>query len=281
MADGQVLSVREAADAMGISAQRVRQMISNGQIPARRSSAGWLVPEAAVTARALNVRKGRPTGPRTAWAAIGLLDASARGSPADPQVRQHPVRVVADRRLRHRVLRLLAALPDPAQDLAPWSRLLSSRGQVRRMWAHPGVVDRLVADPAVSRGGDLAASVGGEGLAGGRRRLELYVAAGEADGLIRQYRMRDDPEGPVLLVVVPSSVPAELAPAPGQPVPAPAAVADLLEEDDVRARSAAVEQLRCFRHAVRAIGWLDPIAVAPVGHAPSGGDAETRTPRGR
>jgi excisionase family DNA binding protein len=51
MDDMQVLSVHEAADAMGVSMQRVRQLIHDGQIAARRSSAGWLIPADAVSER--------------------------------------------------------------------------------------------------------------------------------------------------------------------------------------------------------------------------------------
>ena len=258
MTEPQVLSVHEAAEALGVSMQRVRQMLHVGQLAARRSSAGWLIQADSVVGRARNLHRGRPAEPQTAWAAIGLLAAAAelasRKAPDGP-VPMAPV--VADRKLRHRVLLMLAAMPDPVADEAPWRRLLSSRGQVRRLWIHPGMLERLAADPKVSNSGLRAAAAGTDGLAGGPDRLELYVGAGDADALIRRYRMRDDPHGQVKLVIVPASVPAELSPIPNSLVSAPAASADLLEEDDARARHAAIEQLQFSQRALHAVGWLD------------------------
>lgn len=256
MAEPQVLTVHEAAEALGVSMERVRQMIHAGLLDARRSSAGWLITADSVACRAKNVQQGRPAAPRTAWAAIGLLAAAAEvASQEGPDNARSAAMVVPDRKLRHRVLQMLAAMPDPAADESPWRRLLSSRGQVRRLWAHPGVVERLAADPRVSRGGVRAMPVGTDGLAGGPRRLELYVGDADADALIHQYRMRDDPDGEVKLVIVPIGVSAEFPPIPGSPVPATAAAADLLEEDDARAHYAAVKHLQFSQCALHEVGW--------------------------
>jgi excisionase family DNA binding protein len=263
VAEPQVLTVHEAAEALGVSMQRVRQMVHAGQLDARRSSAGWLIPADSVACRAKNVHRGRPAEPQTAWAAINLLAAAdelASQEASDDLVSAVPV--VADRKLRHRVLRMLAAMPDPAADEAPWRRLLASRGQVRRLWIHPGLLERLTADPKVSHGGLLAAPAGIDGLAGGPHQLELYVGAGDADALIRRYRMRDDPDGEVKLVIVPSSVSAELSPIPNSPVPPLAAVADLLEEDDIRAHHAAIQHLQFSQYALHAAGWIGMTAAA-------------------
>jgi len=255
MVGERALSVREAADALGVSVQRVRQLIRAGRLAARRSSAGWLVLEQAVAGRLDNVSNGRPAEPRTVWAAIALLAAASDQVSPSGEGKQ-AAEVVADRRLRHRVLRMLDDLPDPVEDAAPWMRLLSSRGRVRRMWAHPGVVDRVFADRRVARSEELTVVLRGEGLAGGPRRLPGYVSASDVDDLIRDYRLLDDPDGQVVLLVVPADVPAELAPVPGLPVPAPAAIADLLAEDDVRARNSAVRRLRDIQQALREVGWL-------------------------
>jgi hypothetical protein len=87
----------------------------------------------------------------------------------------------------------------------------------------------------------------------------LYVSEADAEDLVHDYRMRDDGDGPVHLVVISSSVPPGLAPGQGAPVAAPAAAADLLEEDDPRARYAAAIQLQSHQDALRAAGWLDRI----------------------
>jgi hypothetical protein len=69
--------------------------------------------------------------------------------------------------------------------------------------------------------------------------------------------MREDHAGQVSLMVVPSSVPAGLAPMGGQPVPAPAAAADLLDEEDPRARHASIIHLQSSLSALKALGWID------------------------
>jgi hypothetical protein len=84
----------------------------------------------------------------------------------------------------------------------------------------------------------------------------LYVRAADVEELLRRYRLRDDPDGNVALIVVPDTVPAALAPAGGKPVPAPAAVADLIDEGDARARSAGLQRLREFQQAMYQRGWL-------------------------
>lgn len=258
MADIEVLSVHEAADIMGVSMQRVRQLINRGQIPARRSSAGWLIPAGAVSDRRESLHQGRPPSPRTAWSAVALLAAASdAASHTASDQRVSVAQVIADRRVRHQVLRLLAGMPDPAADDAPWRRLLSSRGEVRCLWVHPGVVDRLAADPRVSASGAGAATADHDGLTAHEGRLDLYVREVDADEVISRYRMREDPDGPVSLMVVPSSVPADVAPRGGHPVPAPAGAADLMDEGDPRARQAGIVQLQYNLRALQAIGWLD------------------------
>lgn len=96
-----------------------------------------------------------------------------------------------------------------------------------------------------------------DGLTMRPAQLELYVHEADADELIRRYRMHEDRNGQVYLVIVPSSVPPELAPDCGSPVPAPAAASDLLEEKDPRARYAGAIELRSCLDALHAVGWLD------------------------
>jgi hypothetical protein len=248
-----VLSVREAAELLGVSPQRVRQMLLAGDLSGRRSSAGWMVEERQVRSRLGDTSVGRPHAAVTAWAAIGLL-AAAGAAPADG-VRCW-AETIDDRRVRHRVRRLLAELPDPVDVPEPWRRLLAARGRVRRFWGHPGVLDRLAVDPRVSPSGDASMVQTGDGLTGGGRRLDLYVAAVDVEDLVRRYLLRDDFDGQVSLVVVPAGVPAGLAPEAGRHVPEPAAVGDLLDEHDPRARDAALHRLRALRQLARDGGWI-------------------------
>ena len=267
MDDGQVLSVHEAAKVLGVSMQRVRQLIHTGQIAARRSSAGWLISSDALAERPKGLHQGRPPAPQTAWSVIALLAAASDlASRPEGDDRASVTRLVPDRKVRHRILRLLAGMPDPAINDTAWRRLMSSRGHAGRLWAHPGVLDRLAADPRVSAGGGTAELAEHDGLTSRTGRLELYVSEADADEVVHRYRMREDRAGQVRLMIVPSSVPAALAPTGGQPVPAPAAAADLLEEDDPRAHYAGVIQLQASLRALQALGWLDQLAPATEAH---------------
>jgi excisionase family DNA binding protein len=268
--DPQVLTVHEAADSLGVSMTRIRQMIHAGQLPARRSTAGWLIPAESVAARSGNVHPGRQPAPQTAWSAIAVLAAAMTYASRPPLGQASPARsapiaeLLPDRRVRHRILHLLASLPDPVADDGPWRHLLSARGRVRRMWAHPGVLDRLASDSRVSRGGSEAVLAGGDGLTEGSGRLELYVSEEHAEDLIHKYRMHDDSDGQVYLVIIPAAISHDLAPGSGAPVAAPAAASDLLEEDDPRARHAAATHLQSCLDALRADGWLERSGAGPA-----------------
>jgi excisionase family DNA binding protein len=243
----EVLTPGEAAAELGISAGRVREMIRSGKLPARRTGNGWIIPASAVAALRGNLApSGRPPSPVTAWAVITLLGAALSGEST-------PRDVVPDRRMRYSALRLIAALPDPEADIAPWRRILASRGQSRRMRMHPGVIARLEADPRVSPGGSDAVSPG-DGLT--RCQPVLYVREQDAAPLISRYRMRDDSGGQVTLVIVPAAVPDALAPHPGKPVTAPAAAADLLGENSSRARRGGITVLRDCRAAIADRRWI-------------------------
>ena len=233
-----VLTVREAAAQLGISGQRVRQLISAGSLPARRSSSGWLIRADDVAGRGCRA-PGRPASPRTAWAVLCMLS-----SAIEPDAAQaHPC--VSDPRLRYHAMHVLRAMPDPADDPGRWRALLSSRSRVERMWVHPGLMSRLIEDPQVNAGGDLAAARIGEGLSATGIR-DLYVTEQDTERIAASYRLRPDPDGQVILHVVPSSVPENLIAVRDGLVPAAAAAADLLDEDDPRARRSALRQLRAM-----------------------------------
>jgi excisionase family DNA binding protein len=251
--EADALTVREAAARLGVSGQRVRQLISAGSLPARRSSSGWLIRAGDIEGRGHRA-PGRPVSPRTAWAVLCMLS-----SAIEPEsVIEHP-RAVSDPRLRYHAMQVLKAMPDPTEDPERWRALLASRGPVQRMWAHPGVMPRLIEDPQVSAGGDLAAARLGEGLSKARVR-DLYVAEQDAERVVAGYRLRPDPDGQVSLHVVPSGVPEGLIAVRDGMIPAAAAAADLLDEDDPRARRAALRQLHAMVKAVTDERQLQPTA---------------------
>ena len=256
--DADVLSVREAAEQLGVSSARVRQLIVAGSLPARKSSAGWLVRADAVADRSGSARAGRPVSPRTAWTILCVLSSALATDAAKP-----PGCMVGDRRLRHHALQLLRAMPDPADDPRRWRILLASRGRAERMWAHPGLLSKLCNDDRISAGGDKAAAHVGEGLSR-TSRCDLYVAGSDVKDIVARYRLRPDSDGQVRLHVVPEGVPRELIPGgPGIVLPA-AGAADLLDENDPRARRSALLQLSAMfaavasRRPVRAASTSEP-----------------------
>ena len=257
--DADVLSVREAAEQLGVSSARVRQLISAGSLPARRSSAGWLIRADAVADRSGTARAGRPASPRTAWAILCILSSALA-----PDATKPPGCMVGDRRLRHHALQLLSAMRDPADDPVRWRMLLSSRGPTERMWAHPGLLSKLCHDGRISVGGDRAAAHVGEGVS--RTGLcDLYVAGSDVKDIVARYRLRPDPDGQVRLHVVPEGVPRELIlGGPGIVIPA-AGAADLLDENDPRARRSALLQLSAM---FAALASRRPIRAASTSQAP-------------
>jgi hypothetical protein len=170
------------------------------------------------------------------WVVQGLLDEPHQ--PADAEHINELLRAVADRRLRHRVRHLLADAP-PAER---WEHWLAGRAVRRRLWVHPGVLDRLAADQRLRPGGGFAAAAQGVGIAASKPR-RFYVDADLLDAVLSDYQAQDDPEGPIELMIIPSEVPDGVRVPPGRPVPVAVALVDLLESDDARERHAAVERL--------------------------------------
>lgn len=238
MAEGNgTITVSEAAERLGVTAQRVRALLAEGQLAGRRAGGGWLVQASSVAERELEKLRGRPIAANTAWALIAAL--SRVGAPS----------AVSDRRLRFRVYKLVESMPEPATAPERWAMCLASRHMVRRLWAHPGVMDRLRHDARISAGGFEAVQTQ-DGLTGRDDRWDLYVNARDINAVVADYRLSDDRTGHVLLHAIPAGVRDELLPPGGAPVPEAAGAADLLDENDPRARHAAVELLdRMYREA--------------------------------
>ena len=60
-----------AADLLGVSIERVRQLVVGGQLPGQRFANVWVVPKDAIAARRYSPGvRGRPLGPRRAWQEI-------------------------------------------------------------------------------------------------------------------------------------------------------------------------------------------------------------------
>ena len=122
------ITVRDAAERLGIGEPRVRQLLVSGDIAGRRLGRMWMVSAESVSQlQQRNRPPGRPLGPRRAW---GLLDLLAGG--------EAPWLVPSARsQLKAGGRRLAEAGPDQ------WRAALRGRNEVVRCHAHPAAIPRL------------------------------------------------------------------------------------------------------------------------------------------
>lgn len=219
-----LVPVADAAQQLGLSQQRVRALVADGELPARKVAGRWLVERSAVEKRMREPRlAGRPFSPQQAW---GLL-ALAEGEPApwlDASSRSRLRRQLRD----HQIRELLPALCRRAR-----------RVELR---AHPSDLPRLAKESDVVRSGVSAAA---------EHRLEIvapgsfeaYVSRRKVHELERDYNLQPSAEPNVVLHVVEGQWPFEKR---QRIVPLLVAVLDLLEDDDERTRRAAFRALQNY-----------------------------------
>jgi excisionase family DNA binding protein len=241
------LSAAEAAAALGVSERQVRRLVGSGLLHAERVGGVWLVSADAVRSRARDVPAvGRPLSAPMAWAVLGMVDAGLDALNERRAGEQRSGRLDAnlDRRVRHRLRTMALDGPSPVR----WSHWLSRRASRQRIWAHPGVVDRLVDDGRLRPAGGYPAARRGAGIAAAPLR-RLYVDEADLDVVLSQYKANLDAAGDLELMVIPELVPLQLRPAVGEPVPLAVALVDLLESADARERHVALELLEGARAA--------------------------------
>ena len=235
------LSVSQVAEQLEVSPAHVRRLIRRAELPAVWLGRAWLVDPSAVARRRQRAsRGGRALSPVIAWQLLHELDRPA--GHAGEGMAWSGLSAVQ----RHRLRALIANLPDAPNLLL----LLRERAERHVLRAHPGVLERLAADPCVSRGAGRAAAAHGVGIAAGGRDM-LYLPAEQLEEVIARYRLQPHPDGNVELAAIPTSVPEKLRPAAGLPVPMSVAWVDLLEDPDPRAAGAARDWLDARRAATR------------------------------
>jgi excisionase family DNA binding protein len=129
------IAVREAAERLGVSEPRVRQLLGSGDLAGRRLGRVWLVSAESVARMGERGARlpGRPLGPRRAWALLDLLaggDAAWLASPARSQLRAR-----------------LRGLADAAA--GQWRAALRGRSEVLPCRAHPAAISRLAGHEGV------------------------------------------------------------------------------------------------------------------------------------
>lgn len=139
MQEDQSLTVAEAAEQLGVSPRRIRQLLEAGRLTGRKSTAGWLIDLSSLRGRkSLEVRAGRALSPIAAWVAMSQLEACASGEPC-PQVTGDGAAQIA-----RRARTFLMALPRPDRDPAAWIRAFMPRATPLPLWTDRGAVRRLL-----------------------------------------------------------------------------------------------------------------------------------------
>lgn len=219
------LPASDAARLLGLSLQRVRALVAEGELPGQKVVGRWFVDRDAVERRVRDPKlSGRPYSAAHAWGLIALAEGE---SPKwlDPSNRS---------RLR-RLLR-----KQDLQDILP---SLARRARRLELRAHASDLPRIEAEPDVVRSGVSAASehrleIVAPGI------LEAYVPARRLSQLERRYRLKHSADANVLLHVVDGPWPF----ASDQRVaPRLAAMLDLLDHDDERSRRAAQRALKSYK----------------------------------
>lgn len=211
------VSVSDAASELAVSQARVRQMISAGQLRARKLGGRWLV-DAGALARPRPVA-GRPMSVRMAWALMEMADG-----------REVPGLAATERRRLAEKLRILAEASDTADasvQLAAWVR-----NRARCVVLHANETGSLTEDPRVHPSGlsDVRARIAAPGV------VEGYVTDGDVAAVRGDHLLRAAGDAPnVYLHVADRDI--------GASVPRLAVVADLVEHAGPREASQAVRML--------------------------------------
>lgn len=214
----------EAAHSLGLSIQRVRALVAEGNLPGQKVAGRWFVDRASVERRRRGRKlSGRPFSPAHAWGLIAL----AEGGHADWLDSSNRSRL--RRRLREQSM----------QDIQP---ALARRARRLEFRAHASDLSRIEAERDVVRGGASAAS---------EHRLEIvvpgvleaYVPARRLSQLQRRYRLQPSADANVILRVVDGPWPFSS----GQHIaPRLAAALDLFENDDERSHRAGQRAMESY-----------------------------------
>jgi excisionase family DNA binding protein len=220
--DADWMSTIEAAEALGLTSDRVRQLVASGGLRSRRVGGRYLVRRDDVEARIdAGAPSGRPFSPRRAWALV-LLEEGVTPTGLDSVTLSKLRAVLRDRSL-----------------WAIRSRL-GSRAERRDLRAHSSDLDRLESEEGVILTGGRHAREAGLGLVASDAMVELYVDRPTADRLAARYALRPSERPNVRLRVLPPGVAGWLG---VRIAPRLAVALDLAEDRDPRAQAAAREAL--------------------------------------
>lgn len=220
--DADWMTTAEAAETLGLTADRVRQLAAAGSIGSRRIGGRYLVRRDDIETRLeVGAPSGRPYSPRRAWALI-LLAGGTVPNGLDPVTLSKLRAVLRDRSLWQIRTRL------------------GRRAKSRDLRAHSSDLARLEIEEGVLLTGARHAPDVGLGLVAPDAPVELYVDAATADRLVARYALRPSERPNVRLRVLPPGVMRWLA---GRVAPRLAVALDLAEDRDPRAQAVAHQAL--------------------------------------
>lgn len=224
------VAVDVAAQRLGRSPHEVRRLVRAGQVCAQRRAGRWFVPVSEVRRlQRLPQPVGRPFSPGTAWALLAMLSGEEPGALSAPrrsQLRRH---------LRE----------GETDDVAA---RLGRRASRRLMYAHPSMLEALVADPRVVLTGlAVAEDAGARLVAADSADVEGYVAESDVAGLCSAFGIVDAEKVANVVVLVVDD-PVQLPHRSGMAA-APVVGLDLWEFGDARASE---EGRRLFAEALEA-----------------------------
>lgn len=216
-----LIGVVEAAEELGVSPRRVRQMLAEGNLRGERVGRAWVVEhEALERAAAKRPEVGRPWRAEAVWAFLAL--ASGREIDVSP----------VDR------LRLRRRLEDGVR--ANLGRL-RARSDEHRVYGHPSVLQPILQLAGVVRSG-VSAAVDYSIDVVAQEVAEAYVRSSELRDLVERFALDESSDRPnlILRAVDDAAWPFEAGDEVAPPI---VAAVDLLEADDERSRRAGVDLL--------------------------------------
>lgn len=178
------MDVASAADELGLSRERVRQLIGQGELEAERVGRMWMIDRDDVRRRGeVEPGRGRPFGPRQVWR-IAMLASLLADSPSTKSVAGS-----AQERWRLRQYwNDLVQVDDPRQ--LAW-RLRRRSDRPVAAYVHPSFLERLVGDERLVVSGVRAAAIAGADLVDDSH-VDAYVALGDLDDVIADHDLLVD-----------------------------------------------------------------------------------------
>lgn len=245
------LSVAEAAERLGVSVRRVRQLVEQGDLPASRIGRAWAIDSAAVDRRKeREAPSGRPYSPRSAWRMAELADAIVRdhkGNLLLVELKHVPRGQQAEQRWR--AIRSLRNLLSHGDSDVVAAMLRSRSRRVEPRYVHPSLLRKLSDDHRLVISGARAAENLGDLAAD--ERLEAYIKSSDLLVIQDEYGLQQ-PADPARANVTLRVVEDDLAWSARQ-APLLLIAADLRERDDARAREASDELFRRLHRALESV----------------------------